>query len=32
MINPVEFLNYYNSNGFNDDPISEETKAQEEAL
>ncbi len=31
-VNPLEFVNYYNDNGFHEDPISEETKAQEEAL
>ncbi len=31
-INPIEFANYYNSNGFNEDPISEETKAHDEAM
>ena len=31
-VNPIEFVNYYNSNGFNEDPFNEETKAQDEAL
>lgn len=31
-VNPIEFLNYYNSNGFHEDPLGEETKAQEDAL
>jgi hypothetical protein len=31
-VNPIEFLNYYNSNGFHEDPLNEETKAQEDAL
>ncbi len=31
-VNPLEFVNYYNSNGFTDDPLNEETKAQDSAL
>jgi hypothetical protein len=31
-VNPIEFVNYYNSNGFHEDPLSEETKAQDETL
>jgi hypothetical protein len=31
-VNPIEFVNYYNSNGFHEDPISDELKAQDEAL
>ena len=31
-VNPIEFVNYYNSNGFNEDPINDETKAEESAL
>ncbi len=31
-INPIEFVNYYNSNGFNEDPLNDETQAEEAAL
>lgn len=31
-VNPIELLNYYNSNGFHEDPIAEETQTQDEAL
>jgi hypothetical protein len=31
-VNPVEFANYYNSNGFTDDPLSDEAKAQDSAM
>ncbi len=31
-INPIEYVNYYNSNGFNEDPLNEETQAEETAL
>jgi hypothetical protein len=31
-VNPVEHVNYYNSNGFTDDPINDETKAQDGAM
>jgi hypothetical protein len=31
-VNPIEYVNYYNSNGFTDDPLNEETKAQDEAM
>lgn len=31
-VNPLEFVNYYNSDGFHEDPLNEETKAEEDAL
>ena len=31
-VNPIEHINYYNSNGFTDDPLNEETAAQDESI
>ncbi len=31
-VNPIEFVNYYNNNGFSEDPLADESKAHDEAI
>ncbi len=31
-VNPIEFINYFDSDGFINDPINDEVRAQDEAL
>jgi hypothetical protein len=31
-VSPIEFINYYNSDGFTDNPIEDETKTHDEVL
>lgn len=32
VVNPLEFINYYNSDGFRDSPVKDEINAQDEVM